>query len=143
MTSVFIHVQVTRLPWDDDEIVAETALISEQLADINRRGVLTINSQPRINCAPSTDPSVGWGIPNGYIYQKVNRQAQRRAATETIANKLIHILLHIVDAFIVTQIYTFNRCFRFSLYRFAVKYTALLFDHTLCSLQVPSFNFIH
>merc|ERR1711923_600134 len=62
--------KVTRLPWDDDEIVAETALISEQLADINRRGVLTINSQPRINCAPSTDPSVGWGIPNGYIYQK-------------------------------------------------------------------------
>lgn len=63
-------VKVTRIPWDDSELIAETMLISDKLACINKRGVLTINSQPRVNCAPSDDPSVGWGIPNGYIYQK-------------------------------------------------------------------------
>lgn len=62
---------MTKIPWDDDEIVAETDLIAEKLASINEKGVLTINSQPRINCAPSSDPVVGWGWPNGYIYQKV------------------------------------------------------------------------
>ncbi|XP_076451648.1 methylenetetrahydrofolate reductase (NADPH)-like [Babylonia areolata] len=63
-------IKVTRIPWDDSELIAETLLISDKLACINKRGVLTINSQPRVNCAPSEDPSVGWGIPNGYIYQK-------------------------------------------------------------------------
>lgn len=60
------------MPWDDSELIAETMLIAEKLACINCRGVLTINSQPRINCAPSEDPSVGWGIPHGYIFQKVS-----------------------------------------------------------------------
>lgn len=63
-------VKVTKIPWDDDEIVAETSLIADKLANVNQKGVLTINSQPRINCASSTDPIVGWGGPNGYIYQK-------------------------------------------------------------------------
>jgi len=62
---------VKRIPWDDSELIAETILISDKLACINKRGVLTINSQPRVNCASSSDPSVGWGTPNGYIYQKV------------------------------------------------------------------------
>lgn len=63
-------VKVKRIPWDDSELIAETMQISDKLACINKRGVLTINSQPQVNCAPSADPSVGWGIPNGYIYQK-------------------------------------------------------------------------
>jgi len=63
-------VKVTKIPWDDDEIVAETALIVDDLARLNRRGVLTINSQPRVNGVSSTDPTFGWGAANGYIYQK-------------------------------------------------------------------------
>ncbi|KAK3727352.1 hypothetical protein RRG08_018336 [Elysia crispata] len=63
-------VKVTRMPWDDDEIEPETSLIAERLANINSRGVLTINSQPRVNAAPSTDLKVGWGAPGGYIFQK-------------------------------------------------------------------------
>ncbi|KAK7094019.1 methylenetetrahydrofolate reductase (NADPH)-like [Littorina saxatilis] len=63
-------VKVKRIPWDDSELIAETMMISDKLACINKRGVLTINSQPRVNCAPSDDPSVGWGMPHGYIYQK-------------------------------------------------------------------------
>jgi len=63
-------VKVKRIPWDDDEIVSETALIVDELARVNRRGVLTINSQPRVNGVSSSDPTFGWGTPNGYIYQK-------------------------------------------------------------------------
>ncbi|XP_060578071.1 methylenetetrahydrofolate reductase (NADPH)-like [Ruditapes philippinarum] len=63
-------VKVTKVPWNDDELSPETSLITDKLASINERGVLTINSQPNINGAPSADPNLGWGAPNGYIYQK-------------------------------------------------------------------------
>lgn len=43
----------------------------DQLARINSKGVLTINSQPNVNGAPSDDPVFGWGGPGGYVYQKV------------------------------------------------------------------------
>jgi len=66
------HLQVTSLPWNDDEIATETSLLSKQLAYVNGHGVLTINSQPAINAAPSSDPLVGWGSPGGYVYQKAS-----------------------------------------------------------------------
>jgi methylenetetrahydrofolate reductase (NADPH) len=69
---------VTRIPWDDSELVAETMLIADKLACVNKCGVLTINSQPRVNCAPSTDPGVGWGIANGYVYQKVGTNTDNK-----------------------------------------------------------------
>jgi len=65
------HVQVERTPWCDDFISPETNLLLPALIDANRHGFLTINSQPRVNAAPSTDPVVGWGNPGGYIFQKV------------------------------------------------------------------------
>lgn len=34
------------------------------------RGVLTINSQPAVNCASSQDKVFGWGTPGGYVFQK-------------------------------------------------------------------------
>jgi len=37
---------------------------------MNKNGFLTINSQPRVNGALSTDPKVGWGPKGGYVYQK-------------------------------------------------------------------------
>ena len=63
--------QVTQLPWNDDELASETTSMIDQLARINSRGVLTINSQPNVNGAPSDDPVFGWGGPGGYVYQKV------------------------------------------------------------------------
>ncbi|XP_064610960.1 methylenetetrahydrofolate reductase (NADPH)-like [Liolophura sinensis] len=63
-------VVVKQIPWDDDGLSPETVLISEKLASLNKRGVLTINSQPAVNCAPSSDPNVGWGSANGYVFQK-------------------------------------------------------------------------
>lgn len=63
-------VKVTKVPWNDDELSPETSLITDRLVRINERGVLTINSQPNVNGVPSSDHKVGWGAPNGYIYQK-------------------------------------------------------------------------
>lgn len=63
--------QVTCLPWNDDPLAPETNLMKEELAKINRRGILTINSQPNINGKSSTDPIVGWGPEGGYVFQKV------------------------------------------------------------------------
>lgn len=63
--------QVTCLPWNDEPLAAETSLMKEELLRVNRRGILTINSQPNINGKPSSDPVVGWGPSGGYVFQKV------------------------------------------------------------------------
>lgn len=63
--------QVTCLPWNDEPLAAETSLMKEELLRVNRRGVLTINSQPNVNGHPSSDPVVGWGPSGGYVFQKV------------------------------------------------------------------------
>ncbi|KJH45665.1 putative methylenetetrahydrofolate reductase [Dictyocaulus viviparus] len=65
-------VKVTSLPWNEKEIgmQEETKLINDQLLWCNENGILTVNSQPPVNGAPSTDPLVGWGKPGGYCYQK-------------------------------------------------------------------------
>lgn len=59
------------LPWNDEPLAPETNLLNDELEKVNRRGVLTINSQPNINGKPSTDPVVGWGPAGGYVFQKV------------------------------------------------------------------------
>ncbi|CAG0897498.1 unnamed protein product [Darwinula stevensoni] len=63
-------ITVTSIPWNDDELSPETILLKDRLVDLNKRGILTINSQPNVNGAPSEDPVVGWGMPQGYVYQK-------------------------------------------------------------------------
>ena len=40
------------------------------LIKYNKCGILTINSQPNINGASSDDEMLGWGTPDGYVYQK-------------------------------------------------------------------------
>lgn len=61
---------VRHFPWTDEDVSLETNLIQNELVEYNRKGILTINSQPSVNGKPSTDPIVGWGVPNGYVYQK-------------------------------------------------------------------------
>jgi len=63
-------VKIRRTPWNDEELSGETALIKDKLAKVNQQGILTINSQPSANCVPSSDPVLGWGGSNGYIFQK-------------------------------------------------------------------------
>ncbi len=60
------------LPWNDDPLAPDTNLLKDELERVNRRGVLTINSQPNINGKPSSDPIVGWGPAGGYVFQKVS-----------------------------------------------------------------------
>ncbi|XP_059445967.1 methylenetetrahydrofolate reductase (NADH) 2-like [Corylus avellana] len=58
-------------PWSElDGLQPETRIINEQLGKINLKGFLTINSQPAVNGEKSSSPSVGWGGPVGYVYQK-------------------------------------------------------------------------
>lgn len=64
------------LPWNDEPLAPETNLLKDELEKVNRRGVLTINSQPNINGKPSSDPIVGWGPGGGYVFQKVRTRAE-------------------------------------------------------------------
>ena len=62
--------ELASLPWSDAPIAKETKTIDQLLVQLNERGFLTINSQPAVDGAPSTDPVHGWGPPHGYVYQK-------------------------------------------------------------------------
>lgn len=62
--------EVSCLPWSESALAPEATKIQKNLAAINRKGYLTINSQPAVNGAKSTDELYGWGPANGYVYQK-------------------------------------------------------------------------
>jgi len=87
------HGEVVKcLPWNDYEIEldGETSLIKDRLFDLNKRGVLTINSQPNANAVPSDDKILGWGDKNGFVFQKayleffISRKHERKLL-ETLA----------------------------------------------------------
>jgi methylenetetrahydrofolate reductase (NADPH) len=58
------------LPWSEAPISKEADTIQNDLINLNQRGFLTINSQPAVDGAKSSDPVFGWGPSNGYVYQK-------------------------------------------------------------------------
>ena len=66
----FCEGKISAIPWFDSPLAKESEGIRAQLIELNRNGLLTINSQPRVNGAPSEDPSVGWGGAGGRVYQK-------------------------------------------------------------------------
>lgn len=66
----YIEGNISRLPWCENALMLETIPLKNRLSNVNRKGFLTINSQPRINGAPSDDSAVGWGGKGGYVYQK-------------------------------------------------------------------------
>jgi len=68
--SSFIKNDVKKLPWCADAPAKETNFIAKQLIKLNELGLLTINSQPRVNASLSSDPYVGWGPAGGFVYQK-------------------------------------------------------------------------
>ncbi len=45
-------------------------MLKDKLCEFNKKGILSINSQPRVNGDPSSNPITGWGSPDGYVYQK-------------------------------------------------------------------------
>jgi len=62
--------ELNALPWNDVGLSPETEVIISPLVRLNHSGFLTINSQPRVNAADSTDPKFGWGGAGGFVYQK-------------------------------------------------------------------------
>lgn len=62
--------EIPELPWCEMQVHSETNQIKEELVGLNRAGLLTINSQPQVNGADSSDPQVGWGGQDGFVYQK-------------------------------------------------------------------------
>lgn len=66
----FLDGRVPFLPWCEESLHMETSLIRDKLVALNRAGYLTINSQPRVNAAPSSSSDFGWGPDGGYVYQK-------------------------------------------------------------------------
>lgn len=82
--------QVTRIPWNEEQVAEETKMIASELAELNERGILTINSQPRVNGESSTHPQLGWGKPGGYIYQKAYLEFFVSAERARILMQIIH-----------------------------------------------------
>jgi methylenetetrahydrofolate reductase (NADPH) len=66
----YVRGEIKALPWCDTALHLETKSIQDQLEKANLAGFLTINSQPRVNAAPSDDPVFGWGGTGGRVYQK-------------------------------------------------------------------------
>ncbi|KAF2489404.1 methylenetetrahydrofolate reductase-like protein [Lophium mytilinum] len=58
------------LPWSEAPISKEAESLQTDLINLNTRGFLTINSQPAVDGIKSSDPVLGWGPHNGYVYQK-------------------------------------------------------------------------
>ncbi|KAF4303502.1 putative methylenetetrahydrofolate reductase protein [Botryosphaeria dothidea] len=66
----YMEGKLDNLPWSEQPITAEADVLKNDLVNLNQRGLLTINSQPAVNSAKSSDPVHGWGPHNGYVYQK-------------------------------------------------------------------------
>ncbi|XP_057304254.1 methylenetetrahydrofolate reductase (NADPH)-like [Hydractinia symbiolongicarpus] len=94
--------QVKSLPFNDDELQLETGLLLRNLSIVNGEGFLTINSQPNVNAAPSTDEKFGWGGAGGYIYQKAYLEFfMRKEYVEALLDVLKQypqVNYHIIDS---------------------------------------------
>uniref|UniRef100_A0A8C9C2C9 Methylenetetrahydrofolate reductase n=1 Tax=Phocoena sinus TaxID=42100 RepID=A0A8C9C2C9_PHOSS len=101
--SVFEVFKVSAAGWDPWPLAAETSLMKGGAAAAwNRRGILTINSQPNINGKPSSDPVVGWGPGGGYVFQKAYLEFfTSRETVEALLQVLkkyeLRVNYHIVD----------------------------------------------
>jgi len=86
----YLEDDIKSLPWSESPISSEADSIKPQLLDLNKRGLLTITSQPSVNGAKSTHPIHGWGPSGGYVYQKAYLEL-------LIAPELITELIHRID----------------------------------------------
>ncbi|CAK9439336.1 uncharacterized protein LODBEIA_P35070 [Lodderomyces beijingensis] len=66
----YLSCKIDVVPWADTSLSPETALIQEELFELNQKGWFSVASQPAVNGCRSTDNIFGWGPPNGVVYQK-------------------------------------------------------------------------
>ncbi|KAI2623445.1 methylenetetrahydrofolate reductase 2 [Xylaria nigripes] len=62
--------ELSAIPWSEEEVHEETGVITDQLIQLNQRGLWTVASQPAVNGVPSDNPTFGWGPRHGFIFQK-------------------------------------------------------------------------
>ncbi|KAI9018964.1 methylenetetrahydrofolate reductase-domain-containing protein [Hyaloraphidium curvatum] len=68
--SRYVSGDLPSLPWSDTQLKPESSVIQTNLTKLNSVGYLTINSQPAVDGAPSSDGRFGWGPKDGWVYQK-------------------------------------------------------------------------
>jgi methylenetetrahydrofolate reductase (NADPH) len=56
----YVEGDLPYIPWCETPLQPESFLIQRQLAELNRAGFLTVNSQPAVNGKPSTHKIFGW-----------------------------------------------------------------------------------
>lgn len=66
----YLNNDVKSLPWSDGPIGSDTDVLKSDLIDMNRRGILSLNSQPALSAVRSNNKTFGWGPKNGFVYQK-------------------------------------------------------------------------
>lgn len=66
----YLNNEVKLLPWSDGPIGTDTNVLKADLIDMNKRGILSLNSQPALSAVRSNDKIFGWGPKNGFVYQK-------------------------------------------------------------------------
>lgn len=66
----YLSGKIDVLPWADQGVSTETALIQEELFEVNDKGWFTLASQPAVNACESSDKLFGWGPSHGYLFQK-------------------------------------------------------------------------
>ena len=66
----YLQKELDSLPWSESPLSSEADSIKDDLVSLNRRGLLTINSQPAVDGVKSSHPVHGWGPPSGFVYQK-------------------------------------------------------------------------
>lgn len=71
----YLRQEIETLPWSDAPLTSEADSIRDELINLNKRGLITINSQPAVDGVKSNHPVHGWGPNNGYVYQKAYLEA--------------------------------------------------------------------
>ncbi|CAH6723274.1 methylenetetrahydrofolate reductase 2 [[Candida] jaroonii] len=70
LTINYLTGKLKSIPWSDGPIDADTSVMTDDLISLNKKGFITINSQPPLNATKSNDKVYGWGPKNGYVFQK-------------------------------------------------------------------------
>lgn len=66
----YLEGKIDALPWSELGLSPETAMIQEELIQLNQKGWFSLASQPACDSARSEDKIFGWGPKGGYVYQK-------------------------------------------------------------------------
>jgi methylenetetrahydrofolate reductase (NADPH) len=103
----YIRGNLTCLPWCDCPLQGESNVLKERLLTLNTNGYLTINSQPAVDGALSSDKVYGWGPKNGFVFQKAYVEF-------FVSPKLMDSLMDAISEFPYLTFYAVNERVLFS-----------------------------